>query len=339
MIHIEKAENITAGDIWGTSDPYVTIKSASGLVNTSTIYRTLAPVWNENLEILIKDKETEVLTLELYDHDLVNVDKIIGKAVITVNAIDDGDKVIDLRAVGSDRPAGRLYLSTYYVPFVVDKDDTHVSQQYDTGTDYLDDDANGEHSPVTPMSMSSNSKRGPLGSMSLDTLSVDMLSSPGKASTIEGGVTIGLLEVSKMKCKNIKVDLNKGLVLKRPKKLTPYLIISVKNSKTGVTTFSKDTRPAQKGFVNPAFDESFPIIIRDPENDVLEVRVVSGRKKLLQDELFLGKVTIPINELSQTLDENNIVIEREYLLYDGILMNEQRFFSCKLAWRTATTRL
>ena len=59
VVNIEKAEGIVAGivfchhhhhhhhyhyhhvigDIWGTSDPYLTLKSATGLVTTSTIYR------------------------------------------------------------------------------------------------------------------------------------------------------------------------------------------------------------------------------------------------------------------------------------------------------------
>jgi len=42
-------------------------------------------------------------------------------------------------------------------------------------------------------------------------------------------------------------------------------------------------------FVNPVFDENFPIIVHDPDKDILEIRVMSGRKNLLQDEFFLGR--------------------------------------------------
>ena len=356
ILNIEKATNIIAGDFWGTSDAYITIKSASGLLNTQIKYATLNPVWNETLEILIKDAEAEVLNVELYDHDIVGVDKLIGKAIIPLRSCDNGDMVITLKEANSDRPAGTLYLNGTYVPFVASDDNDDNQELFDANTDYLDNDYNDDHKHdshkynniKTPVSIRSS-----IG----DSFSFDSWSANNE-SIIEGGITIGLLEISKMKCKNIKVDLNKGIntnsttntntytnldkgfVMRRAKKLTPYLTIAIKNSNTGVTTFSKATRPAQKGFVNPTFDESFPIIIRDPLNDVLEISVLSGRKNaIMQDEFFLGKVNIPINELSHSLGESNVVIEREYLLYDGIYEKEQRFFSCKLSWRIAKTKL
>ena len=61
-------------DILGTSDPYVKL-NLSGEKRpsrkTSIKMRNLNPEWNEDFKLIVKDPETQVLELKVYDWDKV----------------------------------------------------------------------------------------------------------------------------------------------------------------------------------------------------------------------------------------------------------------------------
>lgn len=61
-------------DILGTSDPYVKLR-LSGLKRpakkTSVKMKNLNPEWNEDFKLIVKDPETQVLQLQVYDWDKV----------------------------------------------------------------------------------------------------------------------------------------------------------------------------------------------------------------------------------------------------------------------------
>ena len=97
-VNIEKAVGIKKADRWGKSDPYVKVlvnEVAAG--RSSTLSKTLNPVWNENIDLLISRKKhfgngkkgkkplnwiNSTLVFEIFDHDLVGMDDPIGRISI-----------------------------------------------------------------------------------------------------------------------------------------------------------------------------------------------------------------------------------------------------------------
>ena len=73
-VKIVRAIKLLKMDILGTSDPYVKL-NLSGEKRpsrkTSIKMRNLNPEWNEDFKLIVKDPETQVLELKVYDWDKV----------------------------------------------------------------------------------------------------------------------------------------------------------------------------------------------------------------------------------------------------------------------------
>lgn len=80
-LHVIRANDLTAADIGGTSDPYVRISGvfdAHGKeVRTATIKKTVNPYWNEWFDIPMPDMASFDLTLGIWDFD-IGADDTIG---------------------------------------------------------------------------------------------------------------------------------------------------------------------------------------------------------------------------------------------------------------------
>ena len=88
-IRVLQARNLIAADSGGTSDPYVRIHVGREIANgvkTNVIRKTLNPEWNETFEINIRENQrTEVLTLEVFDKDLIGKDDSLGKITLELD--------------------------------------------------------------------------------------------------------------------------------------------------------------------------------------------------------------------------------------------------------------
>lgn len=73
-MNVVKALNLSKMDLLGTSDPYVKL-SLSGerlpAKKTTIKMNNLNPVWNEKFKLIVKDPESQVLQLQVYDWDKV----------------------------------------------------------------------------------------------------------------------------------------------------------------------------------------------------------------------------------------------------------------------------
>ena len=74
----------------GTSDPYCRLVIGDNIkdaVKTKTIKRTLCPEWNKTFLLPLDNaSQQESLTMELFDHDLMDADDSLGSALLRLGA-------------------------------------------------------------------------------------------------------------------------------------------------------------------------------------------------------------------------------------------------------------
>ena len=87
-----EAKDLFASDSNGFSDPYFKIPHRqNGVVDipgkknrTKTIKKNLNPVWNHNFDIEFNPQVCKALSIEIYDHDALGKDDLIGSATISL---------------------------------------------------------------------------------------------------------------------------------------------------------------------------------------------------------------------------------------------------------------
>lgn len=85
VVHVLSADGLRAADIGGRSDPYVICGVPGRMgsqMQTSFKTRTLAPVWNETLEISRSFRPGDSLEFIVMDHDYLTADDFLGWAQI-----------------------------------------------------------------------------------------------------------------------------------------------------------------------------------------------------------------------------------------------------------------
>lgn len=73
-MNVVKASKLSKMDLLGTSDPYVKLSlSGERLPSKKTTIKmnNLNPIWNEKFKLVVKDPESQVLQLQVYDWDKV----------------------------------------------------------------------------------------------------------------------------------------------------------------------------------------------------------------------------------------------------------------------------
>ncbi|KAF3335183.1 synaptotagmin-4-like isoform X1 [Carex littledalei] len=82
-VTVKRANNLMNTDIIGKSDPYVVLYIRPMFkVKTKVIHNKLNPEWNETFEVIVEDKETQFLVVEVYDNDNMQTDKKLGLAKV-----------------------------------------------------------------------------------------------------------------------------------------------------------------------------------------------------------------------------------------------------------------
>ena len=73
-VNVVRAHKLLKMDLLGTSDPYVKLSLTGDKLpakKTTVKRKNLNPVWNEKFKIVVKDPQSQVLQLQVYDWDKV----------------------------------------------------------------------------------------------------------------------------------------------------------------------------------------------------------------------------------------------------------------------------
>ncbi|KAJ4778702.1 Calcium-dependent lipid-binding (CaLB domain) family protein [Rhynchospora pubera] len=88
-VTVIRANNLMNTDIVGKSDPYVVLYVRPMFkVKTKVIDNNLNPEWNETFEIIVEDKETQYLVLEVYDDDNMQQDTKLGVVKVPLQGLE-----------------------------------------------------------------------------------------------------------------------------------------------------------------------------------------------------------------------------------------------------------
>ena len=74
-MNIVRAHKLLKKDLLGASDPYVKLSLTGESLpakKTTVKKKTLNPEWNENFKLIVKEPESQVLRLQVYDWDKVD---------------------------------------------------------------------------------------------------------------------------------------------------------------------------------------------------------------------------------------------------------------------------
>lgn len=75
-VKVLRARNLLDKDVFSKSDPYVTVGLGKELLppkKTTVKMDTLDPVWHEDFKLTVKDPDTQILELHLYDWEKVRI--------------------------------------------------------------------------------------------------------------------------------------------------------------------------------------------------------------------------------------------------------------------------
>lgn len=121
IIRIEKATDLKAADIGGTSDPYVNVlitnNHADAKFRTTTKHKTLNPSWKQDFLYSLSDKIKGDITIELvvYDSDKLK-DDFLGLYTLKISPDFKSMPLttVDLKGKGSHKAKGNLTFSITY---------------------------------------------------------------------------------------------------------------------------------------------------------------------------------------------------------------------------------
>ncbi|KAK8892257.1 hypothetical protein M9Y10_029481 [Tritrichomonas musculus] len=118
-INVIDAKNILRMDAGSSADPYMKFCLESNKkfsVKTQVLEDTLNPKWNQLLEIVSDDRETDVLTVDMFDEDIMNDTKMMDTIKIPlkdhpINSHYTFNKNINLKS----KPAGLLHFELDFI--------------------------------------------------------------------------------------------------------------------------------------------------------------------------------------------------------------------------------
>lgn len=89
-VNVVKALKLSKMDLLGTSDPYVKLSlSGERLPSKKTTIKmnNLNPIWNEKFKLIVKDPESQVLQLQVYDWDKVGGHDRLGMQLVPLKVL------------------------------------------------------------------------------------------------------------------------------------------------------------------------------------------------------------------------------------------------------------
>ncbi|KNA15372.1 hypothetical protein SOVF_098840 [Spinacia oleracea] len=136
ILHVKviRAMKLLKMDILGTSDPYVKLR-LSGLKRpakkTSVKMKNLNPEWNEDFKLIVKDPETQVLQLQVYDWDKFGGHDKLGMQAVPLSQLTPHEtklftldllKSFDIDDSPDKKPRGQLVVELTFDPFKLESD-------------------------------------------------------------------------------------------------------------------------------------------------------------------------------------------------------------------------
>ncbi|KAK8842231.1 hypothetical protein M9Y10_026464 [Tritrichomonas musculus] len=98
-IHIKaiEAKDVLRMDTLGNSDPFLRFQlkgKPESAVKTSVVYSTLNPVWNQELEIISEDYNSDILEVCMFDEDVKKDDQMMNEIEIPLRDHKIGDHFV-----------------------------------------------------------------------------------------------------------------------------------------------------------------------------------------------------------------------------------------------------
>ncbi|WOG97761.1 hypothetical protein DCAR_0417102 [Daucus carota subsp. sativus] len=128
-VKVVRAMKLKKKDLLGASDPYVKLKISEDKLpskKTTVKHKDLNPEWNEEFSITVKDPESQILDLVVYDWDKVGKHEKMGMNVIHLKDLTPEEtkvlildllKNMDPDSVQNEKPQGQLVVEAMYKPF------------------------------------------------------------------------------------------------------------------------------------------------------------------------------------------------------------------------------
>ncbi|CAH8337290.1 unnamed protein product [Eruca vesicaria subsp. sativa] len=126
IVTVMKATNLKNKELIGKSDPYATIHIRPVFkYKTKAIENNLNPVWDQTFELIAEDKETQSLTIEVFDKD-VGQDERLGLVKLPLSSLEVGvTKEMELNLLSSldtlkvkdKKDRGSITLKVHYHEF------------------------------------------------------------------------------------------------------------------------------------------------------------------------------------------------------------------------------
>ncbi|KAL6977208.1 Synaptotagmin-3 [Sarracenia purpurea var. burkii] len=137
ILHVKvvRALKLLKMDILGLSDPYVKLTLSGDRLTakkTTIKKKTLNPEWNENFKFIVKDLQSQVLNMNVYDWDKVGGHDRLGTQVVPLKLLTPNETkefTLDLLKNTSisdhqeKKPRGKVVVELTYDPFKEDSDE------------------------------------------------------------------------------------------------------------------------------------------------------------------------------------------------------------------------
>nr|XP_027091681.1 synaptotagmin-2 isoform X2 [Coffea arabica] len=150
-VKVLRAMKLKKKDLLGASDPYVKLKLSEDKLpakKTTVKQKNLNPEWNEEYNFVVKDPQSQVLDVSVYDWEQVGVHDKMGINVVPLKELaPDEPKVVTLDLLKNLNPndpqneksRGQLVLEVLYKPFKDDEmpddiEDSNSIQKAPEGT-------------------------------------------------------------------------------------------------------------------------------------------------------------------------------------------------------------
>uniref|UniRef100_A0A061R3D8 Triglyceride lipase n=1 Tax=Tetraselmis sp. GSL018 TaxID=582737 RepID=A0A061R3D8_9CHLO len=115
-VHVKRAEGLPARDLWGTSDPYVTLSIGDSFARSVTVGANCSPEWDEMLYLFVRDKERQRLLVRVYDADVIGSDDALGVAYLPLSACCDGSCNSFTLSLTGDGGGGEITFDFQFLP-------------------------------------------------------------------------------------------------------------------------------------------------------------------------------------------------------------------------------
>ncbi|KAJ4720772.1 synaptotagmin-3 [Melia azedarach] len=158
ILHVKvvRASKLLKKDFLGTSDPYVKLKLAGDRLpakKTTIKKKNLNPEWNENFKLVVKEPESQVLQLQVFDWDKVGGHDRLGMQMVPLKQLTPYEtkefnldllKHTNIADPKDTKQRGTIVVELTYVPFKEDSSKlSSLSDKYsrkESGTDKSSDE-------------------------------------------------------------------------------------------------------------------------------------------------------------------------------------------------------